>query len=296
MAVKDLISLYDPLPSNVAEANTRRLSRTEAYPLSNLNASAQPSHFDGPPPTPARFIKHYNQRNQPPSVRDKNSASPVATPSLLTTSDTPFHDTANDNTDSSQITLDVTEEAHVYLKKSTPTSSSSSAAEQHLLVSDGREIRQDSEEHQYLLSKDLHRYPPDARSASRLLHKASLASTSTAVHQYRNRSTHTPVPAVTLFARKAAPLYLPKLDDYLSSLEAPKFALLEGKGKGRAPEPLMFPPMDRLAASGRTIEELEENSLLPSWGNRGTILGAIASMILGLTVGLVSSVAAGRIH
>jgi hypothetical protein len=78
---------------------------------------------------------------------------------------------------------------------------------------------------------------------------------------------HRPVPAPTLFGRNAAPLYLPRLDKYLSSLPAPEFT--KWKGKGKETDVPMFPPMEQLAASGRTIDDLEHNSTIPpGWLDR----------------------------
>ncbi|KAJ7630901.1 hypothetical protein FB45DRAFT_833713 [Roridomyces roridus] len=86
---------------------------------------------------------------------------------------------------------------------------------------------------------------------------------------------HTPIPATVVFARNAPPLYLPKLDAYLSKITPPSFS-----GK----EPTMFPPMERLAQSGSTIEDLEYNFKIAPWyRNRDTILGSALSLVLGVT-------------
>jgi len=78
---------------------------------------------------------------------------------------------------------------------------------------------------------------------------------------------HRPVPAPTLFGRNTVPLYLPKLDKYLSSLPAPEFT--KWKGKGKEKDVPMFPPMEQLAASKRTIDDLEHNSTItPGWRDR----------------------------
>ncbi|KAF8922598.1 hypothetical protein CPB85DRAFT_1467779 [Mucidula mucida] len=46
----------------------------------------------------------------------------------------------------------------------------------------------------------------------------------------------------------------------------------------------MFPPMDKLAASGRSIEDLETNSkIAPPWINRQTILANAVNTVLGFT-------------
>lgn len=93
---------------------------------------------------------------------------------------------------------------------------------------------------------------------------------------------HRPVPAPTLFGRNAAPLYLPKLDKYLSSLPAPEFT--KWKGKGKEKDVPMFPPMEQLVASKRTIDDLEHNATItPTWRDKtfwfslaeGTVIGIV---------------------
>ncbi|KAL1720708.1 hypothetical protein EV715DRAFT_196531 [Schizophyllum commune] len=52
----------------------------------------------------------------------------------------------------------------------------------------------------------------------------------------------------------------------------------------RGKEDSMFPPMDKLAASERTLEDLETNTTVaPFWRNRTTILGAALNIIVGFT-------------
>lgn len=47
----------------------------------------------------------------------------------------------------------------------------------------------------------------------------------------------------------------------------------------------MFPPMDALAATGKSIEDLETNTTVaPWWRNKTGILGIFNNAILGLTV------------
>jgi hypothetical protein len=74
-------------------------------------------------------------------------------------------------------------------------------------------------------------------------------------------------------------LSLPKLDEYLSKLIPPSFAHATAK------EPTMFPPMDQLAKSGSTIEDLEYNLKIAPWyRNRNTLLGSAVNAVLGITV------------
>ncbi|KAF9496158.1 hypothetical protein BDN71DRAFT_1482328 [Pleurotus eryngii] len=89
---------------------------------------------------------------------------------------------------------------------------------------------------------------------------------------------HTPVPATVVFSRKAFPISLPKLDKYLSSLPMPSFS------QRRHGIIEMFLPMQKLADSGRTIDDFEANSkVAPAWRNRKTILGSAVNIILGFT-------------
>ena len=92
-------------------------------------------------------------------------------------------------------------------------------------------------------------------------------------------SDHTPVPATVVFSRRAAPLYLPKLDKYLSSIPPPEFRDIPQSQS-------MFSPMDKLAKAGKSLDNLETNTRPYTWRNRNTVLGAIVSMVLGITVSL----------
>ena len=94
---------------------------------------------------------------------------------------------------------------------------------------------------------------------------------------------HRPVPALTLFGRNVAPLYLPKLDKYLSSLPAPDFT--KWKGKGKEKDVPMFPPMEQLAASKRTIDDLEHNSTIaPAWQDRNFWFSLAKDAVIGVVV------------
>jgi len=95
-------------------------------------------------------------------------------------------------------------------------------------------------------------------------------------HAHHIHSPHAPVPAVVLFGRNAAPLHLPKLDDYLSTVTPPEF---------KEPPGTMFPPMDKLAELGRTLDDMEHNAtVIPSWRNRRSILNGTITILIGLLV------------
>jgi hypothetical protein len=89
---------------------------------------------------------------------------------------------------------------------------------------------------------------------------------------------HAPVPATVLFAHDAAPLHLPKLDKYLSSIPPPKFSRV-------VDQHVPFPPMGNLAKLGMSLDDLEHNrKQVPAWRNRSSILGSAVNIILGLMV------------
>lgn len=111
------------------------------------------------------------------------------------------------------------------------------------------------------------------------------ASTATLVPPSDHLGSHIPIAASTIFARKAAPLSIPRLDNYIASLSAPSFPSLEDKRTGKTTITNMFPPMDRLAASGKTLSDLEHNaSVAPFWRNRDSILSSLVSVAVGVTV------------
>ncbi|KAJ7071068.1 hypothetical protein C8F01DRAFT_1108962 [Mycena amicta] len=86
---------------------------------------------------------------------------------------------------------------------------------------------------------------------------------------------HVPVAATAVFARNAPPLSLPRLDHHLSKVPPPSFETADA---------LMFPPMEQLAKTGSTIEDLELNyAPAPWWRNRNTLLGFFLSLIIGST-------------
>lgn len=90
---------------------------------------------------------------------------------------------------------------------------------------------------------------------------------------------HTPVAATVVFARTAPPLHLPRLDGYLSTLPRPSFSW------GSELKETMFPPMDQLARTGSSLENLEANgSPAPPWRNRTTIMSSSVNWLLGLMV------------
>lgn len=125
---------------------------------------------------------------------------------------------------------------------------------------------------------------PSSVTAVSHVQKQSLRSTTTAVHGGGTQSqSHTPIPLTTVFSRKAPPLYLPKLDDYISSLPAPSYVASEQTKKPTTPT--MFPPMQALADTKKTLADLEHNATIPpGWRNCSGIFSTLLSLTIGVTV------------
>jgi hypothetical protein len=140
------------------------------------------------------------------------------------------------------------------------------------------DVFQAHEEHLHLLSPHpQHIYPPSQGATS---------SQQAANLWYHNSPDHPPISAPTVFSRHALPLSLPQLDGYISSLTPPAFSSPSGT------EADMFIPLDRLAATGRSIESLETNyKVKPAWRNCSTILGGVVNVVLGVTVSSFHSAA-----
>ena len=123
-----------------------------------------------------------------------------------------------------------------------------------------------------------HKYPPASRPNPPL-------SDTEYLFNYPSRPPHRPVPATVLFARTAYPLRLPILDQYLSSLPPPVFP-----SSGRDSEGSIFPPLDKLEATGITLDDLENNTKIsPAWRDRTGILSTIVSSFISLLVCTIQS-------
>jgi hypothetical protein len=144
------------------------------------------------------------------------------------------------------------------------------------------DVFQAHEEHLHLLSPHLqHTYPPSQSATS---------PQQAANFRYRNSRDHPPISAPTVFSRHAVPLSLPQLDEYISLLTPPAFSSPSGTKADINKD--MFIPLDRLAATGRSIESLEANyKVKPSWRNCSTILGGVVNVVLGVTVSSFHSAA-----
>jgi len=221
-------------------------------------------HSAPPPSSPARFISH-PYRPSPghpgPSSLRSNTTDSIFTNQTATTLTNSFN--ANDIT-----TVDITD-----------LSAKPSSTNPDNLSDDDNDTHEtdpfvdDIESHKLLERRHLNLYNSPSIP--------SLSSAATLVNHPHTSRSHRPVPATTLFARDAKPLYLPKLDSYLSTIPKPKFA----GDRSSSNHPRMFAPMDRLAASGRSLEDLETNSEIPPfWRDRKTLLGSAVGAVIGITV------------
>jgi hypothetical protein len=128
---------------------------------------------------------------------------------------------------------------------------------------------EESEERLLSDSESPHSYPPSHR-ATFTEQQSDLASA--------------PMSAPKLFSRRAAPISLPELDEYISSLPLPAFSSHSRTKAGTEGE--RFVPLDRLASTGRSIESLETNFKgKPAWRNCSSILGGLVNTAIGITVG-----------
>lgn len=127
-----------------------------------------------------------------------------------------------------------------------------------------------------------HTYPPSQRGTF---------SDQAATHRYNENhdpGDHAPISAPTVFSRYAAPLSLPRLDTYISSLSLPAFSLSSRTKTDTKRE--RFVPFDRLAKTGRSIESLETNFKTKPAG-RNSILSGLVNLVLGILVSRLLSAA-----
>lgn len=128
---------------------------------------------------------------------------------------------------------------------------------------------------------------PRTASTLSFTFKSDKARPTSNISQTRPSYVNSPVPATSVFAKDAPPLYLPSLDEYLTTLPAPSFAPVTSGIEHKDSKLDMFPPMDRLAATGKTIQDLETNTTIaPAWRNRNSYLSSLVSVALGATVSL----------
>lgn len=328
MAVQDLVGLYetrsnpviDPSSPRTRAKQDRRTSQN--VPISSSHSSEPPQRALGlPTPTPARFVTHPLLRRREPSTADQED-DPVLPESSVSSGSTATYVPISTHDEDEGAVLaketadaDVTDEPLSVLgrQRSAFTTGSSWPLNSGWVNGRADAVYEPPIEMKGLLSGDttgssqttLPAGPSSTRRDS-LYHadSTSLASTSTVyknppmssstvtlVQPSRIIGPHTPIPLSRILARDAAPICLPKLDEYISSLEIPTFPITysgktgktKGKGRHMAADLVVFPPLDRL--EGTTIVDLENNAKIsPAWRNRDTIFSSLSNVALGITV------------
>ena len=195
--------------------------------------------------------------------------------------DTTLHDPTDDDT-----TQDITD-SHNNNNTQDTTKRKSKFNSKH-----PKHFTQDDEETETLLSKEHSSAYPSIRytKSEFSTHPGKLdklgpsfafpISSSSHAHHHSS-ARHEPVPAKHVFSRAAPPLFLPKLDNYLSSLPPPLFRTFLPRQTAGDQKGCMFPPMDRL--KGQKLDDLERNRLVLPWWDRKTIFGGLSTAILGIT-------------
>jgi hypothetical protein len=218
-------------------------------------------HSRDPPPTPARFLKKSEATilgSRIPGSPSSGSNTDFSTPS--------GHATSIDVLSITDATLTSGTDLHtvgLHFREGSGNARKGKAAVR-ADPSDG------SEEH--LLSP--HSYPPSQRATF---------SAQAANLPYHDSADHAPISAPTVFSRYAAPLSLPQLDKYISSLPIPEFSL-SSRTKADAKQK-KFMPLDRLEITGRSLESLETNhQRKPAWRSSKSILSGVVNFVLGVTV------------
>ncbi|KAF9453858.1 hypothetical protein P691DRAFT_771149 [Macrolepiota fuliginosa MF-IS2] len=249
-SVKELVEFYESSPSKPP-----RRSRDAADGLMGPGGETHSSKANDPVTRPARFLRHPRGDDQEGIItkRPSRTFSPITPDSTSTTFktsvDTLPSATVDNNTASSTFDIDGIPSSR-YANQS-PLQYTRFAKTKHI----------DQEEDEELLLH--HTYPP-----------------SSICNETVGRNVHIPVPATTLFARKAAPLHLPHLDQYLSKLPKPPFAQTPTQDQSKT---AMFRPMEQLEKLGKSLDDLEVNAVAaPFWRNRKTILGYVINAIIGV--------------
>ena len=319
MAVKDLVGLYE------SRTDTRTLSppdqpraksgqtRQASLIVDSVSSALSVEAPDVPAPSPARFIAHPLLRRREPSTTEQDDdpavpETPLSHGSMATYA--PIS-TVSDSVETVKETVegDLADELLSVLgrKRSAFLSGNSRSRTSSWVEPAGAATDEETAiELQSLLpgssytSTTLYPRSKYQRDTLYRAETASLASTSSAhkdpllssstvtlVQSSRVLGPHNPIPLSRVLARNAAPVSLSKLDEYISSLEVPRFPVTyatgEGKGKERDKSSDMFPPLERL--DGTSIVDLENNSKIPpAWRNRDTIFSSLLNVALGITV------------
>lgn len=301
MAVKDLVGLFEsrskldttPSPSP-PRSRERKVSQGPRTP-SGLPPRSVETVSDVPTASPAKFLAHPLLRRREPSSADQED-DPILTDQNVSGSSYAPSGTEEDLGRSvTVVDADVTDELNGSRRHRENIGQSSSFARSSGWGESSSTVLDEGS------AIELNPLLPSAtRSSSRpssaTVVKAhySSSSTTTLVSPAHSPGPHYPIALSQILARDAAPVSLPQLDEYISSMEMPSFPEChnqdggQGKGKGKAPTVAMFPPLERL--TGITLADLESNAKIPpAWRNRQSIFGSLLNVALGITASILSA-------
>jgi len=292
MAVKDLVQKYESSPLAPLSSSSKRSDFAQESQSSDVQSPEPIKKSESPstpleyvsenlnantisPPRAARFIKHPREShsdatshlvNRMPSSPYLNS---ITDRSVLSSGFAPKSTTLYDNdrfsgSDTSSASLQTPTARSVNLRQLLAGSSTT-------LVPDGS--------FDGSLKQREHLYPPLKSDMVENASQGTMEIKSPFHSSRRRHRGHQPVPAPVVFSRDALPLKLPKLDKNLASLPVP---FLGGESTDHGG---MFPPLDALAKTGRSLDDLENNSTVaPAWRNRLSILGGSINILIGFLV------------
>lgn len=280
MTVKDLVQQFESFEPQPSATRPFSHGRSELGKGSRSNQNAGDIHEE-PLPRNARFIKYRAvPTSSPPPPLSSSRRSPSTSETIPSASSTHSQASSPISTTSRLVDSETTtikasgSQSSALIPYTTKSSFATHLSPQDSLANSSAVL--DSHEEPVYVKE--HTYPPDTwpRSDTDSSHHLN---TRHRPSRYRRRS-HKPVPAPIVFSRRAYPLSLPKLDDYIASLPPPFLGDERKDSHGG-----MFPPMDTLAKTGRSIEDLETNSVVaPAWKNRVSIVGGSISALIGLLV------------
>ncbi|KAH9950392.1 hypothetical protein B0H21DRAFT_723250 [Amylocystis lapponica] len=296
MAVQALVGLFESRSSVRSSVPPAGSARTED-PTESTSESGPSTPRAGASSTvtdtlkPQSFLRR-REPSHPDDVDEVDHALPIHAYSAV-------HGTRYDrlNEEAHEISIDITEEplratGHFSVARLQKQSSTSARFSPGI-----REVEDEGVEMGLLdsasTSRTLTRSPPidsgigdtsSITSSATVYQKHPASSSTTLVPCSSQSSPHIPIPVSKILARKALPLALPDLDNYISSLPAPSFPSVEGGSNPKDPAVKMFRPMDRLATSKKTLDDLEHNTqITPSWRNCASILAMVLSLTLGIS-------------
>ena len=261
MTVKDLVELFEP-------PTLQRTSRSQLHQVGEADGGQEIELNTDPlpPPRPARFIKHSQGLGTngipPPELGSQILPGPHRSALSTNLSSTKTLTKTHDNVSNQSISNPPSSQ----IQTSPPLSRIASFHYEQVPTGEGPQL---SLKHTYPPGESY----PDANDST---HRSPRCGR-------RPFPVHKPVPALIVFSRNAHPLSLPKLDHYLTSVPPSPLGRDNNDNSGD-----MFPPLDQLAKTGLSIDDLEANSTIaPVWRNPVSILGSLQNVMIGLLVSLV---------